>query len=273
MSEEVVIEARDVWFKYNKKQDWVLRGVNVVIRRGEFVGVIGESGAGKTTLAKHFNGLLKPLRGEVRVLGMDTRKVPTSRLARHVGLVFQNPDSQIYSATIRDELSVGLKKLGFSEAEIEERIKWAMEVVDLKKPLDMSPHVLSFGERHRLAIATILALKPDVFVLDEPFAGIDYKRSLQLLEIFKELTKKGHSVVLIAHDLQLIAELADRVIVMSKGVIAREGSTEEVLGDVDFLAANGFIPLQVSLLALKLGLGRVVRVSDFAEEVRKRLVA
>jgi energy-coupling factor transport system ATP-binding protein len=268
---EVLIEAKGVWFKYNKKQDWVLKDVNFTVRRGEFVGVIGESGAGKTTLAKHFNGLLKPWRGEVRVLGMDTRRVPTSRLARHVGYVFQNPDSQIYSATIRDELSVGLKKLGFKTEEIEERIKWALEVVDLKKPLNVSPHVLSFGERHRLAIATVLALKPDVFVLDEPFAGIDYKRSLNLLEIFRELTKKGHSVVLIAHDLQLIAELADRVVFMSQGRIIREGTPEEVIGDVAFLESNGYIPLQVSVIASKLGLGKVVRVSDMAEELYKRM--
>ncbi|WP_440059598.1 energy-coupling factor ABC transporter ATP-binding protein [Thermogladius sp. 4427co] len=266
MSEEI-LKAENIWFKYSKKQDWVLKNINLSIRRGEFIALIGESGAGKTTLAKHFNGLLKPLKGRVEVLGMDTRRVPTSKLARHVGYVFQNPDSQIYSATIRDELSIGLKKLGFGESEIEERIKWALEVVDLKKPLNISPHILSFGERHRLAIATVLAIRPDIFVLDEPFAGIDYKRSLQLLGIFKELTKKGHSVVLIGHDLQLIAELATRVIFMSRGEIIREGKPEDVLGDIDFLVENNYIPLQITQASSILGLGRIIRVSDFVNEI------
>jgi len=268
---EPLISVENVWFKYTKKQDWVLRGVSLEIKRGEFIGVIGETGAGKTTLAKHLNGLLKPVKGRVLVLGMDTRRTPTSKIARHVGYLFQNPDSQIYSATIRDELSVGLKKLGFRDAEIEERIKWALEVVDLKKPLDMSPHVLSFGERHRLAIATLLAIKPDVFVLDEPFAGIDYKRSLQLLQVFKELTKKGHAVVLITHDLQLISELATRVVFMKSGVILRDSKPEDVIGDVEFLESNNYTPLQVTVIGVKLGLGRPIRVVDLARELEKRL--
>jgi energy-coupling factor transport system ATP-binding protein len=202
---------------------------------------------------------------------MDTRRTPTSKIARHAGYLFENPDSQIYSATIRDKLSVGLKKLGFRDAEIEGRIKWALEVVDLKKPLEMSPHVLSFGERHRLAIATLLAIKPDVFVLDEPFAGIDYKRSLQLLQVFKELTKKGHVVVLITHDLQLISELATRVVFMKSGVILRDSKPEDVIGDVEFLESNNYTPLQVTVIGVKLELGRPIRVVDLARELEKRL--
>ncbi len=268
---EPIITVRDVWFKYTKHQEWVLKGVNLEIYRGEFIGIIGESGAGKTTLAKHLNGLLKPVKGCVTVFGKDTRKTPTSKLARHVGYIFQNPDSQIYSATIRDELSAGLKRLGFKDSEIEERIKWALEAVDLKKPLDMSPHVLSFGERHRLAIATLLAIKPDVFVLDEPFAGIDYKRSLQLLQVFKELTKRGHTVILIAHDLQLISELATRVVFMKNGIILRDSKPEDIIGDIEFLESHDYMPLQVTIISSKLGLGRPIRILDFVKELEKLL--
>jgi energy-coupling factor transport system ATP-binding protein len=269
--DEVIIEASDLWFRYDKKQDWVLRGASIRIQRGEFVGLLGESGAGKTTLAKHLNGLLKPQRGFVRVLGRDTRRTPTSFLARHVGYLFQNPDSQIYSPTIRDEISVGLKKLGFRGEEIEDRIRWALEAVDLRKPLDISPHILSFGERHRLAIATILAIKPEVFILDEPFSGIDYGRSLQMLGVFKKLVSEGHSVLLIAHDLQLITELADRVLLMRRGRIVVEGSPEDIIGDPGLLEENGYIPLQITMMAKMLGLGRIVRVNDMAKAIADSL--
>jgi energy-coupling factor transport system ATP-binding protein len=233
-----LIEAKDLWYRYSQGSDWALRGVSLNIVRGEFIGLIGENGAGKTTLAKHLNGLLKPNRGFVKVLGMDTKRTPTSKIARHVGYVFQNPDSQIFATTIYEEIASGLKKLGYSNEEIAERIEYALKAVDLKKPLTISPHILSFGERHRLAIATILAIKPDVIILDEPFAGIDYRRSLQMLQILRKLVEEGHSIVLIAHDLQLIGEVADRVIVMKQGSIIRDGDVEEILGDIGFLEEN-----------------------------------
>jgi len=266
-----LIEAKDLWYRYNQGSDWALRGVSLNIVRGEFIGLIGENGAGKTTLAKHLNGLLKPNRGFVKVLGMDTKRTPTSKIARHVGYVFQNPDSQIFAATIYEEIASGLKKLGYSNEEIAERIEYALKAVDLKKPLTISPHILSFGERHRLAIATILAIKPDVIILDEPFAGIDYRRSLQMLQILRKLVEEGHSIVLIAHDLQLIGEVADRVIVMKRGSIIRDGDVEEILGDIGFLEENGYTPLQVTVVGIRTGLGRYVRVGDMARDLSKRI--
>ncbi len=266
-----LIEAKDLWYRYSQGSDWALRGVSLNIVRGEFIGLIGENGAGKTTLAKHLNGLLKPNRGFVKVLGMDTKRTPTSKIARHVGYVFQNPDSQIFAATIYEEIASGLKKLGYSNEEIAERIEYALKAVDLKKPLTISPHILSFGERHRLAIATILAIKPDVIILDEPFAGIDYRRSLQMLQILRKLVEEGHSIVLIAHDLQLIGEVADRVIVMKQGSIIRDGDVEEILGDIGFLEENGYTPLQVTVVGIRTGLGRYVRVGDMARDLSKRI--
>jgi energy-coupling factor transport system ATP-binding protein len=266
-----LIEAKDLWCRYSQGSDWALRGVSLNIVRGEFIGLIGENGAGKTTLAKHLNGLLKPNRGFVKVLGMDTKRTPTSKIARHVGYVFQNPDSQIFAATVYEEIASGLKKLGYSNEEIAERIEYALKAVDLKKPLTISPHILSFGERHRLAIATILAIKPDVIILDEPFAGIDYRRSLQMLQILRKLVEEGHSIVLIAHDLQLIGEVADRVIVMKQGSIIRDGDVEEILGDIGFLEENGYTPLQVTVVGIRTGLGRYVRVGDMARDLSKRV--
>jgi len=266
-----LIEAKDLWYRYSQGSGWVLRGVSLNIVRGEFIGLIGESGAGKTTLAKHLNGLLKPNRGFVKVLGMDTRRTPTSKIARHVGYVFQNPDSQIFAATIYDEIASGLKKLGYSNEEIAGRIEYALKAVDLKKPLTLSPHILSFGERHRLAIATVLAIKPDIIILDEPFAGIDYRRSLQMLQTLRKLVEEGHSIVLIAHDLQLIGEVADRVVVMKQGSIIRDGDVEEILGDIGFLEENGYTPLQATLVGIRTGLGRYVRVEDMARDLSRRI--
>lgn len=266
---EVVIEARDVWFRYSRSQPWVLQGVSIDVRRGEVLAIIGHSGAGKTTLVKHFNGLLKPIRGCVKVAGHDTRKASTSFLSRIVGLVFQNPEAQFFTSTIWEEMSISLRRIGLRREEIEERVKWALKVVDLEKPLNMSPHLLSFGEKHRLAIATILALKPAVIVLDEPFSGLDYKRGLQILTSLRKYVDEGGSVVLVAHDLQLVNEVADRVAVLESGRIVRVGAAEEVLSDIDWLIEHGFTPLQSAIIAKKFGLPRVIKTRDVANAISK----
>lgn len=268
---DVLISVRGLWFRYGKDMPWVLKNINLDICRGEFVAIIGHSGAGKTTLVKHFNGLLKPVRGSVIVAGRDTRRAPTSALARVVGMVMQNPEAQFFASTIYEEMSFPLKRIGLKKDEIESRIREALETVDLVKPLDISPHLLSFGEKHRLAIASVLVLRPQVLVLDEPFSGLDYKRSLQLLLSLRKFVESGGTVVLVAHDLQLISEVADKVIVLDKGTIKRLGSAREILSDVDWLRAHGFTPLQSTLLAREVGLGDLVRTSEISEALLKAL--
>lgn len=263
--EDVLISVRDLWFRYRKDLPWVLKGVNLDICRGEFVAVIGHSGVGKTTLVKHFNGLLKPVRGSVFVAGHDTKKTPTSTLARIVGMVMQNPEAQFFASTIYEEMSFPLKKMGLKKEEIEERIREALEIVDLVKPLDISPHLLSFGEKHRLAIASILVLRPQALVLDEPFSGLDYRRSLQLLLALRRFVEGGGTVVLVAHDLQLISEVADKIIVLDNGTIKRSGSMREVLSDVNWLRTQGFTPLQSTLLAEEIGLRGLVKTGEISE--------
>lgn len=262
---DVVVSVRDLWFRYGKNLPWVLRGVSLEVYKGEFLAIIGHSGAGKTTLVKHFNGLLKPLRGEVVVAGRDTRKTPMSKLSRVVGMVMQNPDSQFFASTIYEEVSFALRKMGLDRREIESRISEAFKSVDLAKPLNLPPHLLSFGEKHRLAIASILAMRPRVLILDEPFSGLDYKRSLQLLKALKRYVTEGNTVVLVAHDLQLISEVADRVVVLEEGTITRTGSMREVLSDSEWLEEHGFVPLQSTLLARAINLRGVVTISELSE--------
>ncbi len=260
-----LISVRDLWFRYKKDLPWVLKNINLDICRGEFVAIIGHSGAGKTTLVKQFNGLLKPVKGSVIVAGRDTRKTPTSTLARIVGMVMQNPEAQFFASTIYEEMSFSLKKTGLKKDEIESRIKEAFEIVDLVKPLDISPHLLSFGEKHRLAIASILALKPQALVLDEPFSGLDYKRSLQLLLSLRRFVESGGTVILVAHDLQLISEVADKVVVLDNGSIKRLGTVREVLSDIEWLRTQGFMPLQSTLIAREVGLRGLVKTSEISE--------
>ncbi|RLE74370.1 MAG: ABC transporter ATP-binding protein [Thermoprotei archaeon] len=248
-----------------------IRSVSLEIGDGEFVGLIGHSGAGKTTLAKLAVGLLKPQEGRVLVDGVDTRAAAVSDLARRVGYVFQNPDLMIFSRTIFDEVAFGLRNLGVPEDEVRERVARALEEVDLAhKPLDTPPYALSFGEKHRLAIASVLAMEPRTLILDEPTTGLDYGRCLKLFEVLKRLRDEGRTVVLITHDIDLLARYADRIVVLEEGRVARDGSVREVLGDLEFLEEHGFVPTQVLLLAKRLGLDAITP-SELAEKLCSRL--
>jgi len=248
-----------------------IKSVSLEIRGGEFVGLIGHSGAGKTTLAKLAVGLLKPQEGRVLVDGVDTRRAAVSDLARRVGYVFQNPDLMLFSRTIFDEVAFGLRNLGVPEGEVRERVLRALEEVDLAhKPLDTPPHALSFGERHRLAIASVLAMEPMAIILDEPTTGLDYGRCLKLFEVLRRVRDSGRAVVLITHDLDLLARYADRVVVLEAGRVVRDGPARSVLGDVEFLREHGFIPTQVVMLSRELGLSALTP-REAALEIRARL--
>jgi len=246
-----VIRLEGVRFRYPRGPE-AIRGVTLSIEDEEFVGVIGHSGAGKTTLAKLIAGLLKPSEGRVLVDGMDTRSTPASVLARKVGYVFQNPEAMLFSATLLDEVAFALRNFGYPSGEIEGRVRAALERVDLRKPLSASPHALSFGEKRRLAIACVLAMDPSVVVLDEPTTGLDYARCLSLFTTLSKLNEEGRTVIVITHDTDLLARFASRVIVLEEGVVVRDGPAREVLSDVDFLRAHGFTPTQPQILASRL---------------------
>ena len=274
MNHETVIKTEDLWFTYPNGVQ-ALRDVNVEIKRREFIGIIGQNGSGKTTLAKHFNGLLKPTRGRVLVDGVDTRRVSVAELSRKVGYVFQNPDHQIFGRTILEEVSFGLKNVGVPKEKFEETVKEALRRVDLDLPLSHSPHLLSVGQKHRIAIASVLSMKPDVVILDEPTTGLDYRRCVETMEFASELNRDGCTIILITHDVALIADYTERVIVLKDGEVIGDGPTKRILSDSKLLMKTYLYPPQITELAQSLShLGvpfDIIKVSEMVKYLTGRL--
>lgn len=269
-----IIEAIDVWYEYPGGVS-ALKDVSLEILRGEFIAIIGHNGSGKTTLAKHFNGLLRPTKGAVLVDGVDTRKLSVAQLSGKVGYVFQNPDHQIFAPTILEEVGFGLKNIGVPHDEVDRHVREALQAVGLNKPLDASPHFLSVGEKHRLAIASVLAMRPEVIIFDEPTTGLDFKHCMQLMNIAKGLNEGGHTIVLITHDMYLVAEFARRVVVLKEGRVIADGSTKDVMSDVELLEMSSLYPPQVVFLAKALskhGFPKgIITTEEFVEAYRNLL--
>ena len=249
--------------------------ISLSVKPGEFIALLGQNGSGKTTLAKLMNGLFKPTQGTVLIKGKDTRKMTVAECARIVGYVFQNPEHQIFASTIYEEIAFGPRNLGIPEEDIKQRVEEALRLVDLKKPMDAFPHLLSVGEKHRIAIASILAMEPELLILDEPTTGIDFGRSLQIMRLLQRLKDRGKAVIVITHDLYLAAEFAERIIILKDGKKFADGSTKEILSNKSLLVDAGLSPLQVTLLSESMksyGISeKTVRTVEFVEEFLKIL--
>ncbi|AIU70286.1 ABC transporter ATP-binding protein [Thermococcus eurythermalis] len=258
-----MITVEDVHFSYGGRE--VLRGVSLTLDQ-EILALVGPNGSGKTTLAKHLNGLLKPTRGRVLVDGMDTREHTVAELSRKVGYVFQNPEHMFFEETVFKEVAFGPKNLGLSEAEVEERVRWALGAVGLGGFEERTPYSLSGGEKQRLAIACVLAMRPKYLVLDEPTTGLDWKAERSVVEVIKSLRERGHGILLITHDMDLVLELADRVVLLRGGRKVFDGPVE------DFFALNleeyGLEKPEVLLLAERLNVGFVRTVDEIVRRVR-----
>ncbi|RLE80807.1 MAG: hypothetical protein DRJ51_05120 [Thermoprotei archaeon] len=229
-----------------------LRGVDLKVFRGEFIAIIGANGSGKTTLVKHMVGILKPTKGRVTVLGKDTREASVSELALKVGYVYQNPDHQLFCTTVYDECAYALRNLGLPPQEIEERVEKVLERLGLKEFAGTPPYFLSKGQRQRLAVATVLAMKPEVIIVDEPTTGQDHVQSRSIMDLLKSLNDEGKTIVVITHDMRLVAEYAKRVLVMSKGKIIADGSVRSVLARLEDLDVSALTPPQITRLFLKI---------------------
>ncbi|WP_376790984.1 ABC transporter ATP-binding protein [Thermoflexus sp.] len=232
-----VIEVQDLVYRYPGYPPVIaLKGINLTVREGEFIGIIGQNGSGKSTLVKCIVGLLRPTAGQVRVLGEDVRRLSVGQLARRVGLVLQNPDYQLFTISSKEEILFGLRNLGIPKEEAEARVQEALRWVGLESEAETFPFRLSFGDRRKLAVAATLAMDPQILILDEPTTAQDHRGRYQLAELARRFREeKGRTVIMITHDMELIARYAERVIVMWDGQILTDGTPEEVFGQTELL--------------------------------------
>ncbi len=231
---EPCIEIHDLHFAYPDGRQ-ALRDVSLRVQPGEKVALVGPNGAGKSTLLLHLNGILKG-DGRVRVMGQRVAEPHLARIRAQVGLVFQDPDDQLFSPTVFDDVAFGPIYAGLPEEEVERRVAWALAQVGLGEYADRISHHLSLGEKKRAAIATVLSMRPDILALDEPTAGLDPRARRKLIELLQALPQ---TMLTATHDLRLVAEAFPRTVVLDGGRVVADGRTEELLADKDLLDAHG----------------------------------
>lgn len=247
-----MIECDSVRFGYGKTKDAeLIHGISLSIEDGEFVALTGENGAGKSTFSKLLAGILKPSDGKISVNGIDTKKAKNSVLAKNTGFLFQNPDRQLCTYTVRDEIAFGQKALKTgTEEEISKRTEKIIERFGFNP--DEAPFSLSRGQRQRLALASIIAVEPKVMILDEPTTGLDYKECMEIMSAVKELNKNGTTVIMVCHDMELVLDFAQRMIVLANGKIEADGKTLEIMRNKKILQKASLLPPQIIQIALEL---------------------
>ncbi|HXZ90505.1 MAG TPA: energy-coupling factor transporter ATPase [Candidatus Dormibacteraeota bacterium] len=246
---EVVLECVDLSYIYpGFPPVEALKNVNLKISRGEMVGIIGQNGSGKTTLVKQFLKLLKPTKGQVLFNGNDIHALTTGQLATSIGLALQNPDEQLFTISCRKEVEFGLRNLKLPEEEIKTRVDEALGFVGLQEQWDTFPFRLSFGDRRSLTVAAVIAMRPEVIVMDEPTTAQDYLGRHRIARLGKKLNEKGHTVIMITHDMNLVTQYADRTIVMANGSILLDGPTRKVFSEEDALKKAFIKPPPVAIL-------------------------
>ncbi|MVM54253.1 energy-coupling factor ABC transporter ATP-binding protein [Gordonibacter urolithinfaciens] len=244
-----MIEFDDVHASYEATLP-ILKGVSFTIRDGEFVAFVGTNGAGKSTTMRLVNGLLKPDAGQVLVDGVPTTELRTSELARRVGFLFQNPDRQICCNTVREELLFGFKALGQAGPEADARVDAIIE--EFGFDADDDPFLLNRGARQLLALASIVVLAPPVVVLDEPTTGLDFRECEKVMAIIRRIHEQGATVIMVCHDMEVVADYAERCIVMSGGTVVDDAPTFDVLRNRDTLERASLVPPQIVDLSLEL---------------------
>jgi len=248
---EEIIRVRDLTFAYDDGTV-ALENINISINKGEFLALIGQNGCGKTTLSKCLNGILKPTEGEIIVGGIHVEKKPkVSELVKEIGYVFQNPDHQLFNSKVYDEIAYAPRNIGLSEEEVDKRVREAAATAGVKEEMfDEQPVLLMKGLRQRVAIASILSLKPQVIIVDEPTTGQDYKQSIEIMEFLKELNcKYGHTILIITHEMHIVAQYAKRIMVMKKGEIFMDGTPSEIFSQPEKLMEGYVKPPMVTRMA------------------------
>ncbi len=244
-----MIEFENVSASYDGELP-ILRDVSFRIPDGDFVAFVGTNGAGKSTTMRLVNGLLKPSSGQVLIDGVPTTQLRTSQLAAKVGFLFQNPDRQICCSTVREELLFGFRAQGRADAEAQAKVDAMIERFGFDG--DAEPFLLNRGTRQLLALASIIVMEPPVVVLDEPTTGLDFRECAKVMDVIAELNARGTTVIMVCHDMEVVADYAKRVIAMTAGQVVADGETFAVLRDRDVLARTHLLPPQIVDVSLRL---------------------
>ncbi|MCD7764750.1 MAG: energy-coupling factor ABC transporter ATP-binding protein [Lachnospiraceae bacterium] len=251
-----------------------VKDLSFEVHAGEVVAMIGSNGAGKSTVSRLANGLLRPDSGHVYVDGEDTGKVRTSAIAKKVGFLFQNPDRQICQNTVREEIAFGPQVQGVPQDEIERRTEEMLQTFELDG--DWFPFTRSRGERQRIALASVLACNPELVILDEPTTGLDYRECIRIMDYITGLSfEKGLTVLMVSHDMELVQEYAQRVLVLTDGRLVDEGPTGRIMKDMSVLGQAHVLPAQIPMLALRFGdkFSDVYTVEEMAEAIHREKTA
>ena len=278
-----IIETKNLTYTYPGATKPSIRDVSIKIEKGEFALITGPSGCGKTTLCRCFNGLIPhfyqgELKGEITVAGLRVTEHQIYELATHVGLVFQNPENQLFALSVEKDVAFGLENLGIPREEIRKRVDWALKLTGIYELRDRTPTELSGGQQQRVAIASVLAMQPEVIVLDEPTSFLDPLGAKKIFEVIYELNRKlGITIVLVEHRLDLTAKYADHIIIMDDGRVVLDGEPHEILDSEEARLIGVGIPKATRLYqilrsdGIKLG-GKVPLSSEeMAEKLREAL--
>jgi len=251
-----IIETKGLTYTYPSSTQPSISDVSIRVEKGEFVLITGPSGCGKTTLCRTFNGLIPQfyqgeLKGEINVVNLDASKHPTYEMAKHVGLVFQNPENQLFALSVEKDVAFGLENLGFGRQEMRERVDWALNLTGIYDLRERSPHEMSGGQQQRVAIAAVLAMQPEIIVLDEPTSFLDPLSAQKIFDVIHDLNKKlGITVILVEHRLDLTAKYADHIVIMDQGKVRFDGNTREVLNNEETRLIGVGIPKATLLYEL-----------------------
>jgi len=278
-----IIETKNLTYTYPSGTKPSIRNVSIKIEKGEFTLITGPSGCGKTTFCRCFNGLIPhfyhgELKGEIAVAGLSVAEHPIHELAKHVGLVFQNPENQLFALSVEKDVAFGLENLGVSREEMRKRVDWALNLTGIYDLRERAPHELSGGQQQRVAIASVLAMQPEVMVLDEPTSFLDPLGARKIFEVIYELNETlGITVVLVEHRLDLTARYADHIIIMDEGTVVLDGEPREILSSEEARLIGVGIPKATRLYqilkkdGIKLGDKIPLSSEDMATLVREAL--
>lgn len=245
MTDKIVLKIDDLGYTYATGST-ALEHVSFEVREGEFIAIIGQNGAGKSTLLKNITGLLTPTEGDIYVNGVNTKELGVAAISRQVGFVLQNPDRQLFANTVFDEVAFGLRNAKVPEDEIKRRVLETLESVGLSDKTEEFPPALSKGDRAKVVVASVIVMRANIIILDEPTSGQDYKGCYQIMEIAKRLNGEGHTVIFVTHHMPLVSEFSERTIVMSRKHVLLDGPSHDVFEHVALLETTNIRPPQIT---------------------------